>query len=61
MLVTSREHAARLGVQAVLASEALMLVLLAIALPTTKLVYVAAGLVLGQVLALFAVFFAHRP
>jgi succinate-acetate transporter protein len=61
MLVTSREHATRLGLQAVLVSEAFLLVLLAIALPMTKVVYVAAGLVIGQLVATLAVFSARRP
>ncbi|HUS29973.1 MAG TPA: hypothetical protein VMZ53_15815 [Kofleriaceae bacterium] len=60
MLATSRENTTRLAVQAVLASELVLLVLLAIALPMTKVAYVAAGLLFGQLLALLALP-AHRP
>ena len=61
MLVTSPEHSTRLAFLAVLASEAVLLVLLAIALPMTKVAYVATGVLLGQLVALLALVPAHRP
>jgi hypothetical protein len=60
MLVSERKHPTGFALQAILASEAALVVLVAVTQPTSKVAYVAAGVLLGQLVALLSLPPARR-